>query len=64
MTQHELLLKLDRWAVSDEHDPAYTRALLRLAAAEIRRLSPPPPQPRVTAEEYRGFCLNEPEAGL
>ena len=62
MTQHDLLTRLDDW--HNGHSDRYTAELLRLAAAEIRRLSPPPPKPRVTAEEYRGYCLNAPEAGL
>ena len=62
MTQHELLTALDNWHGGRCEN--YTAGLLRLAAAEIRRLSPPPPRPKVTAEEYRGYCLNEPEAGL
>ena len=67
MTQHELLTQLDEFTADEANagrSGQWAAKLIREAAAEIRRLSPPPPRPKVTAEEYAGYCLNEPEAGL
>ena len=62
MTQHDLLTALDAW--HNGHSDRYTAELLRQAAAEIRRLSPPTPKPKLTAEEYAEVVRNYGDNGL